>query len=160
MQIRIIAVGKIKEKYLQDGIAEYEKRLRPYTKLQVVELAEEKRPQSASSPAIESIAKEKEGDRILAAIPEGSIIIALDMKGQSWSSEDLAGSFREWELSGQNQLVFVIGGDLGLSLVVLSRSNLRLSLSRMTFTHPIARLLLFEQVYRAFRILRGEPYHK
>jgi len=159
MQIRIIAVGKIKEKYLQEGIAEYEKRLRPYTKLQVVELAEEKRPQSAS-PALESIAKEKEGDRMLAAIPEGSVIIALDMMGQSWSSEDLAGSFREWELSGQNQLVFLIGGDLGLSPVVLSRSNHRLSLSRMTFTHPIARLLLVEQVYRAFRILRGEPYHK
>ncbi len=159
MQIRIIAVGKIKEKYLQEGIAEYEKRLRPYTKLQVVELAEEKRPLSVS-PANESIAKEKEGDRILAAIPEGSIVITLDMRGQSWSSENLAGSFREWELSGQNQLVFVIGGDLGLSPVVLSRSNLCLSFSKMTFTHPIARLLLFEQVYRAFRILRGEPYHK
>ena len=82
------------------------------------------------------------------------------MKGQSWSSEELAASFGERELSGQNQIAFVIGGDLGLSPAVLARSNLRLSLSRMTFTHPMARLLLLEQVYRAFRILRGEPYHK
>ncbi|PKL68122.1 MAG: 23S rRNA (pseudouridine(1915)-N(3))-methyltransferase RlmH [Methanomicrobiales archaeon HGW-Methanomicrobiales-1] len=159
MQIRIIAVGKIKEKYLQEGIAEYEKRLRPYAKVQIVEITEEKRPLSAS-PAIESAAKVKEGERILAAIPEGSFVIALDVKGQSWSSEELATSFREWELSGQNQLAFVIGGDLGLSPAVLVRSSLRLSLSKMTFTHPLARLLLVEQVYRAFRILRGEPYHK
>jgi 23S rRNA (pseudouridine1915-N3)-methyltransferase len=159
MQIRIIAVGKIKEKYLQEGIAEYEKRLRPYAKVQIVEIAEDKRPLSAS-PAIESAAKVKEGERILAAIPEGSFVIVLDLKGQTWSSEELAASFREWELTGQNQLVFVIGGDLGLSPSVFVRSNLRLSLSKMTFTHPLARLLLFEQVYRAFRILRGEPYHK
>jgi 23S rRNA (pseudouridine1915-N3)-methyltransferase len=159
MQIRIIAVGKIKERYLQEGIAEYEKRLRPYVKLQVIEIADERRPLSASS-AIELVAKEKEGERILTAIPEGSFVIALDVMGQSWPSEQLAASFREWELSGQNQLAFVIGGDIGLSPGVLARSNLRLSLSKMTFTHPMARLLLVEQLYRAFRILRGEPYHK
>ena len=159
MQIRVIAVGKIKEKFLQDGIAEYEKRLRPYVKLQVVELADEKRPQQAS-PAIELASMEKEGERILAATPEGSFVIALDVNGKSWSSGDLAASFREWELSGKNQLAFVIGGDLGLSPAVLARSDMRLSLSPMTFTHPMARLLLLEQVYRAFRILRGEPYHK
>jgi 23S rRNA (pseudouridine1915-N3)-methyltransferase len=159
MQIRVIAVGKIKEKFLQEGIAEYEKRLRPYVKLQVVELAEEKRPQQAS-PATESAAMGKEGDRILAAISEGSFVIALDVKGQSWSSEELAAMFREWELAGQNQLAFVIGGDLGLSTAVHARSNLRLSLSKMTFTHPMARLLLLEQLYRACRINSGEPYHK
>lgn len=159
MQIRVIAVGRIKEKFLQEGIAEYEKRLRPYARVQVIELAEEKRPQPAS-PAIEMAAMEKEGGRILAALPEGSFVIALDVKGQCWSSEELAASFGERELSGQNQLAFVIGGDIGLSPAVLARSNLRLSLSRMTFTHPIARFILLEQVYRAFRILRGEPYHK
>jgi len=159
MQIRVVAVGKIKEKFLQEGIAEYEKRLRPYVKLQVVELPEEKRPQPAS-PAIELAAIEKEGERILAAIPDGFILISLDVKGQNWSSEEMAASFGERELSGQNQLAFVIGGDLGLSQAVLARSKLRLSLSKMTFTHPMARLLLLEQVYRAFRILRGEPYHK
>jgi 23S rRNA (pseudouridine1915-N3)-methyltransferase len=159
MQIRVIAVGKVKEKFLQEGIAEYQKRLRPYVKLQVVELAEEKRPQQAS-PATESAAMGKEGDRILAAISEGSFVIALDVKGQSWSSEELAAMFREWELAGQNQLAFVIGGDLGLSPAVYARSNLRLSLSKMTFTHPMARLLLLEQLYRACRINSGEPYHK
>jgi 23S rRNA (pseudouridine1915-N3)-methyltransferase len=159
MQIRIIAVGKIKDRYLQEGIAEYEKRLRPYTNLQVVELGEEKRPLSASA-AIELMAKEKEGERILAAVPEGFFVIALEVNGQTWSSEDLARSFHDWELSGQNRLAFVIGGDLGLTPAVLSRSNMQLSLSKMTFTHPMSRLLLVEQVYRAFRILRGEPYHK
>ena len=159
MQVHIIAVGKIKEKYLQLGILEYEKRLRPYVKLHIVELPEEKRPVSAST-SIESSAIEKEGQRICAAIPNGSFVIALDVRGVSWSSEELADAFREWELAGKNQVAFVIGGDLGLSPVVLSRSDLRLSLSKMTFTHLMARLLLLEQVYRAFRILRGEPYHK
>ena len=159
MQVHVIAVGKIKEKFLRDGILEYEKRMRPYVKLQTIEIYEEKRPAS-TSPAVESAAKEKEGERILAAIPEGSYVIALDMQGQSWSSEELAGAVRRWELSGQNQLAFLIGGDLGVSPAVLARSDLRLSLSRMTFTHPIARLLVVEQVYRAFRIIRGEPYHK
>lgn len=159
MQIRIIAVGKIKEKFLQEGIAEYGKRLRPYAKVQVIELAEERRPVSAS-PATEASALEKEGERILAAIPGDSFVIALDVNGPGRSSEELATCFREWELSGQNQLVFIIGGDLGLSPAVFARSRQRLSLSRMTFTHPMARLLLLEQIYRAFRILRGEPYHK
>jgi 23S rRNA (pseudouridine1915-N3)-methyltransferase len=159
MQIRVVAVGKVKDTFLQEGIAEYEKRLRPYVKMQVIELAEERRPQPAS-PATESAALDKEGKRILAAIPESSFLIALDVKGQSWSSGDLAAFFRERELSEPNQVAFVIGGDLGLSPATLARSNLRLSLSQMTFTHPMARLLLLEQVYRAFRILRGEPYHK
>ena len=159
MQIRIVAVGKIKEKFLQDGILEYEKRLRPYAKVQVFEIPEVKRPASASA-SIAKAAMEKEGERILAALPAGSFIIVLDVKGQGWSSEELAESFRQWELAGQSQLVFVIGGDLGLSPAVLARSDLCLSLSRMTFTHPMARFLLVEQVYRAFRILRGEPYHK
>lgn len=159
MQIRIVAVGKVKEKFIQEGIFEYEKRLRPYVKLYVAEVAEEKRPQTAT-PAVESLAIEKEGERILAALPEGYSVIALDLRGERWSSEDLAVSFGERELRGENQLAFVIGGDLGLSPAVLARSNLRLSLSPMTFTHPMARLLLMEQLYRAFRILRKEPYHK
>jgi len=159
VQIRIVAVGRIKEKFLQEGIAEYEKRLRPYAKVQIVEVPEEKRPASASA-SVEKVAMEKEGERILAAVPDGSFVMALDIRGKDWSSEALAVSFREWELAGQNQLTFIIGGDLGLSPAVLDRSDGRLSLSRMTFTHPMARLFLVEQVYRAFRILRGEPYHK
>jgi 23S rRNA (pseudouridine1915-N3)-methyltransferase len=159
MQIRIIAVGKIKERFLQDGIAEFEKRLRPYAKLHIVELADEKRPVSATA-TIETVAIEKEGERISAALPDNSFVVGLDVKGLSWSSEELAGAFRDWEISGKSNIAFVIGGDLGLSPAVLSRCDLRLSLSKMTFTHPMARLLLLEQIYRAFRILRGEPYHK
>ncbi|MCK9581580.1 MAG: 23S rRNA (pseudouridine(1915)-N(3))-methyltransferase RlmH [Methanoregula sp.] len=159
MQIRIIAVGKIKERFLQEGIAEYEKRLRPYVKLQIVELADEKRPASASS-ATELAALEKEGQRILGAIPEGSYVVSLDVKGSALTSEDLARAFSDWELGGRSHVVFIIGGDLGLSPAVLTRSDLRLSLSKMTFTHPMARLLFLEQVYRSCRIRNGEPYHK
>jgi 23S rRNA (pseudouridine1915-N3)-methyltransferase len=159
MQVHIIAVGKIKEKYLQLGISDYEKRLCPYVKLQITEISEEKRPADVS-PAVESVAKAKEGQRIIDVIPESSYVIALDVQGKTWSSEELADSFRQWELAGKNNLTFVIGGDLGLSPGVLSGSDMRLSLSKMTFTHPMARILLLEQIYRAFRILRGEPYHK
>jgi 23S rRNA (pseudouridine1915-N3)-methyltransferase len=159
MQILIITIGRIKEKFLQDGIAEYEKRLRPYVNLQIRELAEEKRPVSASV-SVEKAAIEKEGERILAAISAGSFVISLDINGISWSSTGLADFMRQRELSGMNQIAFVIGGDLGLSPAVLSRSDMRLSLSKMTFTHPMARLLLLEQIYRACRINRGEPYHK
>lgn len=159
MQIRIIAVGKIKEKFLQEGIAEYEKRLRPYVKLAIREIADDKRPAS-SSPATDEAAREKEGVRILAAIPEGALVVALDIRGQGWTSEDLADAFRVWELGGRSQIAFIIGGDLGLSPAVLAESDLRLSLSKMTFTHPTARLLLLEQMYRACRINSGEPYHR
>jgi 23S rRNA (pseudouridine1915-N3)-methyltransferase len=159
MNIRIIAVGKIKEKFLQEGIAEYEKRLRPYVKLQFLEIAEEKRPLSAS-PATEAAAVEKEGQRILAAVPEGSHVVCLDVKGGPVTSEGFSAMFREWELAGKNMVVFVIGGDLGLSPAVHEQSAIRISLSPMTFTHPMARFILMEQIYRAFRILRGEPYHK
>jgi 23S rRNA (pseudouridine1915-N3)-methyltransferase len=158
MQIRIIAVGKIKERFLQDGIAEYLKRLRPYANLQIIEIDEEKRSKTAPLATVTGVV-EKEGERILAVIPSNFVVIVMDAGGKGWSSEKLAASFREWELSGKN-LTFVIGGDLGLSPNVCARSDMGLSLSLMTFTHPMARLLLVEQIYRAFRILRGEPYHK
>lgn len=159
MQISIIAVGKIKEAFLQDAIAEYTKRLRPYLKLQIIEIPEEKRPGSGSVAAGPTV-MEREGQRIRAVIPEGSFVVALDIAGISLSSTGLAASFRDWELAGRNQIVFIIGGDLGLSTSVLSSSNLRLSLSPMTFTHPMARFVLIEQIYRACRINSGEPYHK
>jgi 23S rRNA (pseudouridine1915-N3)-methyltransferase len=159
MQVTIIAVGKIKEKYLQEAIAEYEKRLRPYIKLYIIEIHEEKRPASATeSDGVH--AREKEGERILAAIPSGSWVISLDVAGIVRSSEEFATAFREWELAGKSYICFLVGGDLGLAPSVLSRSDQRLSLSRMTFTHPIARVLLLEQVYRTQRINHGEPYHK
>jgi 23S rRNA (pseudouridine1915-N3)-methyltransferase len=159
MQIHIIAVGKIKEKFLREGVAEYEKRLRPYLNLKIVELTEEKRSASASQSE-EKTAIVKEGGRILAAVPSGSFVVALDVGGTSWSSPELAGFLRQRELAGKNQVTVVIGGDLGLSPEVLSRSDMRLSLSKMTFTHQLARLLLMEQIYRACRINSGEPYHK
>ena len=159
MQVTIIAVGRIKEKFLQEGIADYVKRLRPYLKLQIIEIAEERRPVSATS-SVEKAAMDKEGERHLATIPPGSCVIALDLQGHGWSSVELAEAFRQWSLSGKSQIVFLIGGDLGLSSSVLARSDNRLSLSSMTFTHPIARFLLLEQIYRAQRIVSGEPYHK
>jgi 23S rRNA (pseudouridine1915-N3)-methyltransferase len=159
MHIRIIAVGKIKGKFLREGIAEYEKRLRPYVSLQITELAEEKR-HSSVSVSEEGAVMKKEGERILAVLSQGSFIISLDVRGTSWSSVELAEFFRQRELAGKNQITFVIGGDLGLSPAVQSRSDMRLSLSKMTFTHQIARLLLMEQIYRACRINSGEPYHK
>ena len=159
MQIHIIAVGKIKEEFLREGVAEYEKRLRPYLNLKIVELTEEKRSASAS-PSAEKTAIVKEGERILAAVPPGSFVVALDVGGTSWSSLELAGFLRQRELAGKNQITFIIGGDLGLSPAILSRSDMRLSLSKMTFTHQMARLLLVEQIYRACKVNSGEPYHK
>lgn len=159
MQIHIIAVGKIKESFFRNGIAEYEKRLRPYAKVEVVEIPEERRPLPASA-ATESCAMEKEAERILTALPRDAFVFALDRTGEDWSSEELAASFSSRQISGQNRIAFVIGGDLGLAPAVLARSGMRLSLSRMTFTHPMARLVLLEQIYRAFRIVHGEPYHR
>jgi 23S rRNA (pseudouridine1915-N3)-methyltransferase len=159
MQVTVIAVGKVKEKYLQDGIAEYEKRLRPLIRLNILELSEEKRPANAS-PAQEDAAKRAEGSRIIAAIPEGSYAIALAIGGEQWSSEDIALNLGRWEIAGRNHITVIIGGDLGLSVDVLSRCPLRLSLSLMTFTHQMARMIVLEQIYRAEKINRGEPYHK
>ena len=159
MQIHIIAVGKIKEKFLREGFDEFEKRLRPYLNLKIVELTEEKRSASAS-PSAENTAIVKEGERILSAIPSGAYVIALDVGGASLSSLELAGFLRLRELAGKNQITFIIGGDLGLSPKVLSQSDMQLSFSKMTFTHQMARLLLMEQIYRACRINSGEPYHK
>jgi 23S rRNA (pseudouridine1915-N3)-methyltransferase len=159
MQILIIAVGKIKEKYLQDGIAEYTKRLRPYVKLNILEIAESKRIGNPSSSQQELV-KDEEGARILAAIPHDTQAIVLDPGGEWWSSENLAEHIRQSEISGRNNLCFIIGGDLGLSDMVFTKSNIRLSLSPMTFTHQMVRLILLEQIYRACKIKHGEPYHK
>jgi 23S rRNA (pseudouridine1915-N3)-methyltransferase len=159
MQIRILAVGKIKEKYLQDGIAEYEKRLRPYVKLQVIEIADEKRTLHLSA-AQEHQIKEREGERILAAIPPAACVVVLDVHGCLQSSEDLAAHIHNWEIAGKNSIVMIIGGDLGLSPAVLSHAHLRLSISPMTFTHQMVRMILLEQIYRAYKINHNEPYHK
>jgi len=158
MQIQILCIGKIKDAYISSGIAEFEKRLRPYGKIFITELAEVKIPENASVSE-ELRVKEKEGELILANTKEGFLKIALDPNGTSLSSEEFADVFRDAKLSGKN-LCFIIGGPLGLSPELLKSAEKKLSLSRMTFTHPMTRLILLEQVYRAFRILNGEPYHK
>jgi 23S rRNA (pseudouridine1915-N3)-methyltransferase len=159
MQFHIVAVGKIKEKYLQDGIREYQKRLRPYVKLNILEIAESKRTGNLS-PSQQELVKDEEGARILTAIHHDAEAIVLDPGGQQWSSEHLAEYLHKAEISGRNNLCLIIGGDLGLSDRVLTRSNLRLSLSPMTFTHQMVRLILLEQLYRACKINHNEPYHK
>lgn len=159
MQVRVIAVGKIKERYLADGIAEYVRRLRPYTRLTITEIGDERRP-ADPSPAQREQALVSEGKKILTALPGGSFTVALAIDGKPFSSEGLATLIGNHEVGGTGTFAFIIGGDLGLSGDVLERCDLCLSLSPMTFTHPMARLILLEQVYRAFRILRGEPYHK
>jgi len=159
MQVRLIAVGKIKERFLTEGIAEYEKRLVPYLKLSIVEIPEERRGVHANAGE-EAQAVEREGERILAAIPDGAFVVALDVRGKELSSEQLAAKLHDWQMAGVSPVVFVIGGDLGISGPVLSRAGLRLSLSPMTFTHQMVRMIILEQIYRACRINSGEPYHK
>lgn len=160
MLIQIVAVGKLKEKYLIDGIAEYVKRMTPYAKLQIVEVAEEKAPERLSA-AEEAQVKQREGERILAAIKsDDTHVIALAIEGEPWSSEELARHIAGLGTYGTSQLAFVIGGSLGLSEAVLQRAARRLSFGRITLPHQLMRLVLAEQVYRAYKIMRGEPYHK
>ena len=159
MKITLITVGKIKEKYLKDTIAEYSKRLSRYCKLELVEVADEKTPEGAGE-ALERKIKEKEGERLLARIREGDFVIALAIEGKMLSSEELAAKMERLGVDGISHIVFVIGGSLGLSPDVLRRADFALSFSRMTFPHQLMRVILLEQIYRSFRINSGEPYHK
>ncbi|NFM32029.1 23S rRNA (pseudouridine(1915)-N(3))-methyltransferase RlmH [Clostridium botulinum] len=159
MNISIISVGKIKEKFLKAAIDEYSKRLSKYCKLNIIEVPDEKTPDNASLKE-ENIIKEKEGTLILKHIKDNSFVIALDLKGKSIASEEFSDLIENSRLTGNSTIAFVIGGSLGLSEQVLSRANYRLSFSKMTFPHQLFRVMLLEQVYRAFRILCREPYHK
>lgn len=159
MQIKVIGVGKIKEKYLRDGIQEYRKRLGAYCKLEIVEVDDEKTKEQASVAEMEQV-KEKEQERILRQIEPDTYLIVLDIAGDSLSSERLAQKLEQLALNGKSDLTFVIGGSLGIGQEVLKRADLRLSFSPMTFPHQLMRLILLEQIYRTFRINRGEPYHK
>lgn len=158
MRIRLVCIGKIKEKYLQLGIAEFVKRLALYAKLEIMELDEERMPENPSS-ADKARVLEREGERILKQVKEGSELILLDVHGKNLSSEEMAEHFSQLALSGRSDITFVIGGAFGLSPNLQKAAHLRLSFSRMTFTHQMVRLLLVEQIYRAFKINRGEPYH-
>ena len=159
MKITVIAVGKIKEKFYTDAIAEYSKRLSRYCRLEVIQVADEKTPDGASE-AQERQIKEKEGSRILAQIKDGAYVIALAVQGTMLSSEQLASKQNKLGVDGQSQIVLIIGGSLGLSDEVLKRADYHLSFSPMTFPHQLMRVILLEQIYRGYRIISGEPYHK
>ena len=159
MRITILAVGKIKERFYADAIAEYAKRLGRYCKLELLQVADERTPDGAGAGEERRI-KELEGRRLLALIKDGAYVIALAIDGESLSSEELAAKLDSLGVAGQSHLVFVIGGSLGLSEEVLRRADYRLSFSKMTFPHQLMRVILLEQIYRSYRIKNGEPYHK
>ncbi len=159
MNINIIAIGKIKEKYIQEGIKEFAKRLSRYCKLNIIELEDEKAPESLSEKDM-IIVKTKEGERILSKIPPNSYVITLVIEGKSLTSEGLAEKLEDIMVNGNNDITFIIGGSLGLSQEVINRSDFKLSFSKMTFPHQMMRLILLEQIYRAWRINKNEPYHK
>ncbi|PNZ31902.1 LSU m3Psi1915 methyltransferase RlmH [Staphylococcus petrasii] len=159
MKITILAVGKLKEKYWKQAIAEYEKRLGAYSKIEIIEVPDEKAPENMSEKEIEQV-KEKEGQRLLAKIKPQATVITLEIQGKMLSSEGLAKELQQRMTQGQSDFVFVIGGSNGLHEDVLKRSNYALSFSKMTFPHQMMRVVLIEQVYRAFKIMRGEAYHK
>ena len=159
MNISIITIGKLKEKYLKAGIDEYLKRLSSYAKIEVIEMPDEKAPEELSSAEMEQV-KQKEGEKLLSKIYPDTYVIALAIDGKMKSSEELADSLDKLATYGKSKIAFVIGGSLGLSNEVLKRADEKLSFSKMTFPHQLMRLILVEQVYRAFRINRGEPYHK
>ena len=156
MKIKIIALGKIKEKFLKDGIDEFLKRLTPYASIEIVELT----PIEIRDENLTQKALEQEGEKILANIKNDSFVITMEILGKQLSSEDFAQKINEVSMSGISELVFIIGSSCGLSPIVSKRANFKLSFSKMTFLHQFARLLLVEQIYRAFKILKGETYHK
>ena len=159
LKITILCVGKIKEKYFSDAVAEYKKRIGRYCRMEIIEVADEKAPEDISA-AMEEEIKRKEGERLLKSIREGDYIIALAIEGEQLSSVELAKKLDKLATRGISQIVFVIGGSLGLSKEVLARAKEKISFSKMTFPHQLMRVILLEQVYRAFRINQGEPYHK
>ncbi|WP_088104578.1 23S rRNA (pseudouridine(1915)-N(3))-methyltransferase RlmH [Halalkalibacter urbisdiaboli] len=159
MNISIITVGKLKEKYLKQGITEYTKRLSAYAKMDIIEVPDEKAPENLSEADMQQI-KQKEGERILSKIGADTHVIALAIEGNMLTSEQLAANLDKLATYGKSKVAFIIGGSLGLSDEVMKRADDTLSFSKMTFPHQLMRLVLLEQVYRAFRINRGEPYHK
>lgn len=156
MNIKIIALGKIKEKFLKDGIEEFLKRLRPYAGVEIIELS----PVEIKDENLISKALDDEAEKILSYIKQQSFVITLEIQGKMLSSEEFAAKINELSNQGIGELIFVIGSSCGLSPKVSARANFKLSMSKMTFLHQFARLLLVEQIYRAFKILKGETYHK
>lgn len=159
MNITLITVGKLKEKYLKQAIDEYSKRLSRYCKLEIIELNDEKTPDNASDKE-EQLIKEKEGKQILSKIKENAFVIAMDLGGKNLTSEEFSKFIEQNGVMGNSNIVFLIGGSLGLSDEVKKRANYKLCFSKMTFPHQLFRVMLLEQIYRGFRIMKNEPYHK
>lgn len=156
MKIKIIALGKIKEKFLKEGIDEFLKRLTPYASVEIIELS----PIEIKDEHLTERVLDEEGDKILSHIKPQSFVITMEILGKQFSSEEFAKKLNSLTNEGQSEIVFVIGSSCGLSKKVSARSNLKMSMSKMTFLHQFARLLLVEQIYRAFKIIKGETYHK
>lgn len=159
MKITLVTVGKLKERFWVEAVAEYSKRLSRYCKLEILQAADEKTPDRASQ-ALEEQIKEREGQRILSLIPDNSYVIALAIEGNMLNSEELADKIGRLGVDGARQIAFVIGGSLGLSTQVLKRADYQLSFSKMTYPHQLMRVVLLEQIYRSYRILNKQPYHK
>lgn len=159
MKITIIAVGKIKEKFYTQAAAEYSKRLSRYCKLQIIEVQDEKTPDAISDHEQELI-KDKEGERILKVLPEDSYVCALAIDGKAYDSPGLSAFIERLGVSGTSHITFIIGGSLGLSSNILKRADASISFSALTFPHQLMRVILLEQIYRSFRIIHHEPYHK
>ena len=159
MKITLITVGKIKEKYLKDAIAEYSKRLSRYCKLEIVEVADEKTPDNASD-TVEDAIRDKEGERILKYVKEDAYVITLEIAGKMLTSEEMAEKIEKLGVQGTSHIIFIIGGSIGLGKEILKRSDYALSFSKLTFPHQLMRVILLEQIYRSYRIINHEPYHK
>ncbi|MGN0401044.1 MAG: 23S rRNA (pseudouridine(1915)-N(3))-methyltransferase RlmH [Acetatifactor sp.] len=159
MKITIVCVGRIKEKFYRDAVAEYEKRLGKYCRMEIIEVPDEKTPDGASPQQEEQI-KAKEGQRILEKLKDDAFVCTLEINGKKMSSVEMAEWMKKLTLGGTSQITFVIGGSLGLHDSVCKRADTNLSFSDMTFPHQLMRVILTEQVYRAFRIIHNEPYHK
>ena len=159
MKIKVVTVGKLKEKYLKDGIAEYSKRISRFAKLEMIELADEKTPDRASESENQKIL-EIEGQRILSKVSDRDFVIVLAIEGKTFSSEEFSKQLEEASIKGFSTLTFIIGGSLGLSSSVKNRANLSVSFGRLTLPHQLMRLVLVEQIYRSFTIQQGSPYHK
>lgn len=159
MKITVLCVGKIKEKFYRDAIAEYEKRLSRYCKLEIIEVADEKTPDNASE-LVECRIKEKEAERMEKYLKEGVFLCALAIDGKQLDSVELSEKIERLGTSGVSHIIFLIGGSLGMSEKLLTKADMKLSFSRMTFPHQLMRVILLEQIYRAYRIMNHEPYHK
>lgn len=159
MKITLITVGKIKEKYLKDALAEYSKRLSKYCKLEIVEVADEKTPDNASE-TVENAIRAKEAERILKHVKDDAYVITLEIQGKQLTSEEMADKIEKLGVQGTSHIIFIIGGSIGLGEEVLKKSDYALSFSKMTFPHQLMRVILLEQIYRSYRIISNEPYHK